>query len=442
MCSNDTKKCFEMVASEHTQQQSRQDQDYEGEVQNEAHHSKSRNNCSSIFQEKEIFRDQDEKDEGEIADPNRNHNSYCIEIESDSESMQSSDEDEDLAEDNLRDRGWVSEIPRVPQTCEIGPSNGLVLPTVELPSFGDVCVKNSNNVTLENRTFFKGPVTISTVVYSNSENKKDDDDEEKRDSLQSQSYGSDVPLNPDPDINKVKQWLITWRCAAIFSTIALMFVAMIVVMVLTSARYTTSPTLPIFPDIPDSSVDGDVWIHGVKFVSREEWLAQPPAQPLAKMSLPVKYVFISHTVSDFCYTQSECTKKVRLTQTYHIESNHWSDIAYSFLVGGDGLVYVGRSWDNEGAHTFNWNNISIGISFIGTFNDFIPPKNQLHAAQKLIELGVKEGKITEDYILLGHRQVAKTLSPGDALYKIIQTWPHWSPYPYGQNSTSSTTTND
>ena len=140
----------------------------------------------------------------------------------------------------------------------------------------------------------------------------------------------------------------------------------------------------------------------------------------------MKYVIISHTATDFCHTQSACTKKVQLLQTYHIESQHWSDIGYNFLVGGDGLAYVGRGWDYEGAHTLTYNNISIGISFIGAFNDVEPTKAQLEAAQKLIELGVKLGKISENYVLLGHRQVAQTLSPGDALYSIIQTWSHWS----------------
>lgn len=109
-----------------------------------------------------------------------------------------------------------------------------------------------------------------------------------------------------------------------------------------------------------------------------------------------------------------------------MESNHWSDIAYNFLLGGDGLAYVGRDWDFEGAHTFHYNNISIGVSFIGNFDDVMPTKNQLEAAKKLLELGVELGKISEDYILLGQRQVAQTLSPGDALYHIIKTWPHWS----------------
>lgn len=45
----------------------------------------------------------------------------------------------------------------------------------------------------------------------------------------------------------------------------------------------------------------------------------------------------------------------------------WNDIGYNFLVGGDGAVYVGRGWDDEGAHTLGHNKRSIGIAFIGDF---------------------------------------------------------------------------
>jgi len=98
-----------------------------------------------------------------------------------------------------------------------------------------------------------------------------------------------------------------------------------------------------------------------------------------------------------------------------------SPIGYSSSAGSKTTVSRARS--------FGFNNKSIGISFIGTFNSVIPPKTQLHAAQKIIELGVKAKKIASDYKLLGHRQVSKTLSPGDALYNEIKTWPHWSPQP-------------
>lgn len=113
----------------------------------------------------------------------------------------------------------------------------------------------------------------------------------------------------------------------------------------------------------------------------------------------------------------------------HIEGQHWSDIGYNFLVGGDGLVYVGRGWDNEGAHAFGFNMKSIGISLIGTFNKVVPPTRQLNTLANLIAIGVKNKKIQTDYKLLGHRQVSETQSPGNVLYSIIQQWDHWSPKP-------------
>lgn len=86
-------------------------------------------------------------------------------------------------------------------------------------------------------------------------------------------------------------------------------------------------------------------------VSRDEWLAQPPNDVLADLILPVNRVIITHTATDSCETQAQCTLRVRLMQTYHMESKNWDDIGYNFMVGGDGDVYEGRGWDKQGAHT-------------------------------------------------------------------------------------------
>lgn len=110
---------------------------------------------------------------------------------------------------------------------------------------------------------------------------------------------------------------------------------------------------------------------------------------------------------------------------FHIESRGWDDIGYNFLVAGDGSAYFGRGWDYIGAHTLGYNKYSIGIAFIGTFNNEVPPKKQLDACQKLIKLGVKLGKLSKDYKLFAHRQLSSTLSPGDKLYEILKTWPHF-----------------
>lgn len=116
---------------------------------------------------------------------------------------------------------------------------------------------------------------------------------------------------------------------------------------------------------------------------------------------------------------------MRLIQTFHIESRRWDDIAYNFLVGGDGAIYIGRDWNQVGAHTRGYNHESICIAFIGTFEMARPTNQQLCAARKLLAHGHNLGKLSNEYGLYGHRQLTATNSPGSILYKIIQTWDHW-----------------
>lgn len=110
---------------------------------------------------------------------------------------------------------------------------------------------------------------------------------------------------------------------------------------------------------------------------------------------------------------------------FHIESRGWFDIGYNFLVGGDGSVYYGRGWDYEGAHTKFYNKYSIGIAFIGTFNTEVPNAKQVDACRKLIDLGVRLGKLSKNYKLFAHRQLMSTLSPGERVYNIIKKWPNF-----------------
>jgi len=100
--------------------------------------------------------------------------------------------------------------------------------------------------------------------------------------------------------------------------------------------------------------------YSVRFVKRNEWDAL--TSPLIKMELPVPDIIISHTVTNCCNTQSECTDYVKAIQTFHIESNNSSDIGYNFLIEVDDLIwtYVGRDWDYVDAHFYDFNNESVG----------------------------------------------------------------------------------
>lgn len=84
----------------------------------------------------------------------------CSNIEDDSE-----DDETDIDEGD-----WVPDlpIPTVFQHQEVITTDGnVVLPNADVPNFGDVRVKNSTNVHLGNKTFYKGPVTIKQFVYTN-----------------------------------------------------------------------------------------------------------------------------------------------------------------------------------------------------------------------------------------------------------------------------------
>lgn len=74
----------------------------------------------------------------------------------------------------------------------------------------------------------------------------------------------------------------------------------------------------------------------LRIVDRRTWLAQKPFEPYKYIQGPVPYVVISHTGTELPLTQADSVFLVRNIQCYHIESRHWNDISYNFLIGGCG----------------------------------------------------------------------------------------------------------
>ncbi|XP_072043719.1 peptidoglycan-recognition protein SC2-like [Amphiura filiformis] len=162
----------------------------------------------------------------------------------------------------------------------------------------------------------------------------------------------------------------------------------------------------------------------VNIISRAEWEAREP-KDIEILPGPVMYSFIHHTAMEQCFTQSDCSEMVRSIQNYHMDSNGWSDIGYSFLIGEDGNVYEGRGWDRVGAHTKGYNDVGLAFSIMGDFTKILPKQNALDLAQNMIACGLHLGKIESDYTLRGHRDMGSTACPGDDLYAEIKTWPHY-----------------
>ncbi|XP_069701748.1 peptidoglycan recognition protein 1-like isoform X2 [Periplaneta americana] len=165
-----------------------------------------------------------------------------------------------------------------------------------------------------------------------------------------------------------------------------------------------------------------------RIITREEWHAAE-AKYVKQLRHPTPFVEISHTATPACYSPVKCSARMKNIQDYHMSTEiGLPDIGYSFVLGGDGNVYEGRGWDATTMHIGFVKQCNIGISLIGNFVSDTPTNGQLKAVKDLIELGVKLGKIDENYKLVAMNETINTMSPGSVLYGIIKKWPHfWTP---------------
>ncbi|XP_033220942.1 uncharacterized protein LOC117175344 [Belonocnema kinseyi] len=187
--------------------------------------------------------------------------------------------------------------------------------------------------------------------------------------------------------------------------------------------------------IPKNTVQSDPSTYeksssNSNIITRSEWGAKPPKGPVDKLSKnPPPFVVVHHSATEGCTSQAICQARVRSFQDYHINHNNWSDIGYNFLVGEDGNIYEGRGWSKRGAHSPAYNAESIGICVIGDFTNREPNSAAIGALKELLQYGVTLGEIKSDYYLIGHRQASSTNCPGNKLYNLIKTWPHWESNP-------------
>lgn len=119
-------------------------------------------------------------------------------------------------------------------------------------------------------------------------------------------------------------------------------------------------------------------------------------------------------------TKDSGTVSWNAIRRYHINDCCWSDIGYHFGIekiddtGSPDDSYeilMGRMPDEVGAHTAGQNSWSIGICFVGNFDDIHPPDGQWQQGLKLVRWLCKEFNIHYSEIY-GHRDFANKTCPG------------------------------
>ncbi|XP_069674053.1 peptidoglycan-recognition protein SD-like isoform X2 [Periplaneta americana] len=179
-------------------------------------------------------------------------------------------------------------------------------------------------------------------------------------------------------------------------------------------------------DIHASLSRREVVLHTpYRYVQRSLWLARDPRGKVALPHPPPTHVIIFQTGTKTCNNTTECCQILHDLQAVHMDQYNFTDIAFNFMVGGDGKVYEGRGWSVQGEFAEHFDDKSLGIALIGTFDETAPPDIQLNEAKELIIKSFKSGKLSSHYTLLGNRQVSETDKSSQELYDIIRSWAHW-----------------
>lgn len=160
----------------------------------------------------------------------------------------------------------------------------------------------------------------------------------------------------------------------------------------------------------------------MNFISRDEWLQSERR----KLSLPIKRIVVAHTADEpnSCYDSDEC--KLRVIKIFK-KHRQLIDIPYNFLIDGNGRIFEGRGFQFEGEHTANpngssYNDIGIGIAFIGTFDDEPPSNDQIEGFHNFIDYYTKKQMIVEDHKIFSQDQLLNLEHPAKALLNVLKSF--------------------
>ena len=152
----------------------------------------------------------------------------------------------------------------------------------------------------------------------------------------------------------------------------------------------------------------------MKIVSRAEWGALPARSKAGIRS--ANHFIVHHTTGDH-RGRDDSANWVRAIQRFHMNSRQWADIAYSFLIDKNGVIFEGRGWDVAGAHTQGHNSSSIGVAFLGDGTLDVPDA-VFRALQDLYEEAC--ARYGSDIPVVGHRDLGATACPGGVLYDWVK----------------------
>ncbi|EFA01279.2 Peptidoglycan-recognition protein SC2-like Protein [Tribolium castaneum] len=280
-------------------------------------------------------------------------------------------------------------------------------------------VENSKDVIIGPVTQFHGPVTIyQNVTQSSASRGTIGNGSANTTDLNGKLVKSESTCSDSPHAEKPKNSFLYSKHVKYLG----ISLVVIVILVTTTCVLILPRKTEKSPETPDTNTATPRLPLGPgAIIEKKIWGGRATLNFSKPLPHPTHFVIVSHTVTPTCSDFPACSQRVQSMQDYHVGNLKSPDIGYNFVIGGDGNAYVGRGWDIRNFHMDD----SIGISFIGNFLHDHLTTEMISVAKKLLDEGVKSGKLARDYKLVAHNQTFRTESPGPNVYKEIKNWPHF-----------------
>jgi hypothetical protein len=164
------------------------------------------------------------------------------------------------------------------------------------------------------------------------------------------------------------------------------------------------------------------------YVNRAGWGGPPAQQPGCTPAYTnVTHLVVHHQAGA---ANPPYSATVQAIWQLHVNTNGWCDIGYNWLIAPDGTVFEGRAGGNNviGAHFSGNNSNTMGVCFLGNFQNDQPTAAALASLEKLLAWKCCDSNIEPTGTSLhagsglmlnhicGHRDGGSTLCPGDNLY--------------------------
>ena len=88
---------------------------------------------------------------------------------------------------------------------------------------------------------------------------------------------------------------------------------------------------------------------------------------------------------------------------YHVNVKGWSDVGYHFIVHANGRVQAARPIQYQGAHVNGLNSKSLGVAFVGLFDDAGPTDKAMAALINFVHTLRFTYSVPVDKVI-GHRE--------------------------------------